>query len=234
MQWTLARVMTLIFGLAWLTGCITDLGDDPTTVHFTELRVGQESRYIRLRGFKYAVKSSNEYVQLADTLVVRVIGKDSIGFVCEDFLVRRPAQELVEYDSARLVYHLVIGQGAVRVVGTSHLFWSWLDGGYNVRLPLSALGGKQFTVSGWKLGGDPYGNDGAGFVRNAVIGGVQYPLANVYYDHFEADAGDPAIPYYHGYTGTTFIYSAELGILRSRRVGRPRLDEGLCWDLIRP
>ena len=234
MQWTLARVMTLIFGLAWLTGCITDLGDEPTIVHFSELRVGQESRYVRLRGFKYAVRASNEFVQLADTLVVRVIGKDSIGFVCEDFLTRRPAQEIAEYDSVHLIYHLVLGQGVVRVVGTSHLFWSWLSGGYKVKLPLARQSGKQFIVSGWKLGGEPFGDDGVGFVRNAVIGGVQYPLANVYYDHFEADAGDPAIPYYCGYVGASYIYSEESGIIRSRWVGRPRLDDGLCWDLIQP
>ncbi len=215
-------------------GCISDLGEEPLFVHFSDLRVGQESRYVRLHGIKYAVTSSNEYVQMAETLVVRVIGKDDIGFVCEDFLVRPPAQQLAEYDSVRLVYHLVLGQGVIRVVGESHLFWSWLDGGYNVRLPLSGLAGRQFTVNGWKLGGDPFGDDGSGFVRNAVIDGVQYPLANVYYDHFEADAGDPAIPYYHGYTGVTFIYSEHAGIIRSRKVSIPRFDEGLCWDLIAP
>jgi hypothetical protein len=234
MQWKHSHTVVLIIALFWLPGCITDLGEESTLVHFSNLKVGQESRYVRLHGYKYAIAASNEYVQLPETLIVRVIGKDSIGFVCQDFLVRRPTAPLSRFDTVRCVYHLVIAQGILRVIGDSHLFWSWTGSGTDARLPMSPLGGKQFTVSGWKFGGEPYGNSGVGFVRNATINGVTYPLANVYYDHFEADGGDPSIPYYCGYIGVTFIYSEQSGIIRSRYVLEPWFDQGLCWDLIEP
>jgi hypothetical protein len=223
----------MVLGFICFASCITDLGEW-IIVHFSDMQTGQESKYVRLHGFKYGDRSTNEYVQVADTLVVRVLGSDQSGFVLEDYLTAHSLRQLGEYDTMRFVYHVKISKGVLRVVGNSHLFWSGYTLAADAALPLPALNGKVYAVEGWKLGGDPHGDRNMGVAPTVWVGRRLYPQANVYYRHFEADGGDTLLSYYNGYCGITYIYSAEFGIIRSRYVGKPRFDEGLCWDLIYP
>jgi hypothetical protein len=73
-----------------------------------------------------------------------------------------------------------------------------------------------------------------GYVLNAKVLQRTYQRANLYLKLFEADASfpPPVPPWANTVIGQTYIYSEEYGIIRSRMVGVPTFDEGLCWDLI--
>jgi hypothetical protein len=219
-----------------LASCMTDFGEDPPYVQFGSLKVGQQSFYLRLRGYKYGDTSSNVFESLPDTLVVRVIGRDGSGFILEDYLTIYSKRGLSWFDTVRYVYHVNVAADTLRIRGTSHLFWSWYGYGASAALCLSPVTGPAYTQTGWKITGDPHGEwRSSGYILNAQILGHHYAGANLYYDHFEGDVDlQPGIPYYCGYVGVTFIYSKEFGMIRSRFVGEPELDQGLCWDLMLP
>ena len=219
-----------------LASCMTDFGDDPSWIQFGNLKVGQQSMYVRLRGYKYGDATSNESVYLADTLVVRVIGRDGDDFIFEDYLTPNSRTDLSWLDSIPCIYHVYVIADTLRIRGASNLFYSYTYWGAFARLPLSPVGGPAYTQWGWKITGDPLRQgQSSGYVLNAQILGHHYARANLYYDHFEADVDlQPGIPYYCGYVGVTFIYSKEFGMIRSRLVGTPELDQGLSWDLIFP
>ena len=214
--------------------CITDFGEEPEYIQFGDLRVGQQSMYLRLHGFKYGEVTSNVYLPISDTLVVRVIGRDAIGFVFEDYLTAHSAKSLMKFDTARFTYHVSISLDTLRVIGSSHLFWSYYFGGWKAALRLSDLTTTRFSLLGWKISGDPHSGISTGYVLNPKVLNKVYSRANVYYNHFEYDntlPPDPP-PYYCGYGGATFIYSEAYGMIRSRFVGKPQWDQGVCWDLL--
>ena len=221
--------------LVW-TSCITDFGDEPTYIRFGDIRLGQQSRYVRMHGAQYGNTATNVYEILPDTLVVTVIGFDSLGFVLEDRLTHVPQNYATDYDTITFTYHVRTRSDTLQVLGYSHLFWSYYSGGYKAKLCLLPLGGRRFTLNGWKLGEDPVTGKSSGYIFNAVVQQRRFDRANVYYDHFEYDIIAPpdSPPYYTGYGGPTFIYSQDYGMIRSRYVGKPTWDQGICWDLILP
>ncbi len=227
----------ICFGSALLwVSCVTDLGDEPTYIQFGDMRIGQQSKYVRVHGSQYGNSTSNVFEILPDTLVVTVIGYDSLGFILEDHLTHLPAAHATDFDSCGFTYHVRVRSDSLQVIGYSHMFWSAYGGAYKANHPLLPLGGRRFTLTGWKLGSDPVSGESGGFVLNAVVNQHLYERANVYYDHFEYDIDAPpdSPPYYVGRGGPTFIYSREYGMIRSRYVGEPAWDQGICWDLILP
>ena len=226
------RLLVFIVFLAPISSCITDFGEEPEYIHFNNLDVGQRSFYVRLYGKEYGNTASNIYSLIPDTLVVSVIGRDSLGFVFEEYLTQYSQKKLDPYnDTVSHRYHVRIAGDTLRVIGYSHLFYST----YLARpvLQLSPIGGRRFELTGWKISGDPFRQvDLWGYVLNAKVHDRTYPRANLFISLFEFDAYGPPVPWSNTVGGETYIYSEEYGIIRSRMVGKPTFDEGLCWDLI--
>ncbi len=218
-----------------LSSCIEDFGEPVSYINFADLKIGQRSLYVRLHGYQYGDSTSNSYSVTPDTLVVTVIGRDETGFILEDHLTPFSQRSLSQFDTTSSIYHLAIVSDTVHVVGYSHLFWSFYFGGYNSKLQISPLAERRFTLKGWKISGDPIISWlCSGYVLQATVCGRVYPRANVYVSHNVADASiRPQSSFYIPVYGATYIYSAEFGIIRSRFVGIPVYDEGLCWDLLR-
>jgi hypothetical protein len=224
-------LIVIVFTVA-LAACITDFGEEPEYIHFNNLNVGQQSVYVRLYCKEYGNTASNIYELVPDTLVVSVVGRDSLGFVFEEHMTRYSQKTLDSYnDTLDHRYHVRIARDTLRVIGYSHLFWSTYLA--KPALQLSPIGGRRFDMNGWKLSGDPFRQVALwGYVLNAKVHERTYPRANVFIKLFEADAYGPPVPWSNTVIGETYIYSEEYGIIRSRMVGMPTFDEGLCWDLV--
>jgi hypothetical protein len=204
----------------------------PRYLHFGNLQVGQESRYVRVHGYRYGDMTSNVYTIEPDTLVVRIIGKDTRGYVFEDFLTHRSRRNSMPEDTLYFTYHVSLLNDTVYVEGISHLFWGWLWPPSHTILPAREIQDPPVTIAGWKLSLDPFDGSGYAYVQDFTILGHKYSRANVFYDHFACDCsgnGDPGFDYR---LGLTVVYSASYGVIRSRRVDEPMLGQGLCWDLL--
>jgi hypothetical protein len=206
------------------SSCVTDLGEEPRYIHFGNLQVGQESRYVRVHGYLYGDTTSNIYTIEPDTLVVRIIGKDTRGYIFEDFLTPHSRRNSMPEDTLYYTYHVSLVNDTLHVEEISHLFWGMLVPPWHAILPARDIKDRPVTITGWKMSLDPFEGAGYGYALDFAIQGQKYTRANVFYDHFYFDFCGPA--------GLTLVYSASFGVIRSRRVAQPTWDQGLCWDLV--
>ena len=230
-QRTFARLL-IVFLAAILAGChlLVDPDDGPTSagnrINFSNLKVGQESRYLYLAGDNYRDQATNDFHYTGDTLVVRITAVTDSGFLVEEFItpgspIRNTGQSNEWLDST-FPYLLKADAGLLRVVPFER---EWLETKLfpgTDALALSPIPDPQIGINGWKTTAPYCECYHQGYAQNVEILGHNYPRLNVVVDDRFMQVDGP---------GTTYLYSAEDGMVRSTQVSW-WTGTGQGWDLL--
>jgi hypothetical protein len=232
------KYLFLIFSLALLfTHCDCDDNPqesitDPTQsqIDLSDIKIGQRSKYLRFTGEQYGQLSGyDRYRYKEDTLVLEVVdgGNEQMDFIeylsegstytgLRDTIYHR---FWIENDSLHMKYNTAGYQRSEFFTAYSLATWS---NGDTLVLPLNVFDGVQAEVSGWQLD-VPYSEDYREFkVNNMFLFDTSYTSLNAIINNTPMQLdGD----------GTTYIYSAGTGFVRSVNYGW-WTQTGMGWDLL--
>ncbi|HLP96590.1 MAG TPA: hypothetical protein VK168_21255 [Saprospiraceae bacterium] len=188
--------------------CTPEPGPTLNQLDFSNLAVGQKSKYLLLLGEGYAWGQADNYVYLDDTLVLEVVAQDpQKGFLVEERLQYQQdlSSTWLEADKDSVyTYYLQATTDSLKVIPvTGNYTRSRI---FNLRaLPLVQVANPEVHIVGW-MTDLPYCEcDRKGFVKNYTQFGRIYPSLNMLMHNSPMSFDGP---------GLTFIYSANDGIVR--------------------
>lgn len=227
--------LSLLFGLflvLFAASCKKDCscGVPPSsnvTISFRGLEVGQRSYYLGLLGEKYFNSSTNDFVYTDDTLILSVVGKDSIGFkVTESVHYYGDVDNWMAPDKdSTYVYYLKVENDTLHIIpaGTKHVASRIFDYVlYNEGLPLALFSDQTINITGWKTDLGYCECRREGYDDQHQQFGVDYSMLNVLIENSPMALDGP---------GRTVVYSADAGLVRFSTYSW-WTQSGYGWDLL--
>ena len=196
-------------------------------IKFSNLAVGQKSRYLNLWGEDYYSGNSNNFGYNDDTLQVKIVGKDAKGYKVEETL--HYVGDLVQwfqYDKDSVYhYYLKVSGDTLRISPSntnnvrSRLF------GYQVTvqgIPLAEFAAPKLEIQGWITSLNYCECRRTGYTENYTLFGQTFPRLNILVEN-SAMAVDG--------NGETYVYSKAKGIVRFSTYSW-WTQSGIGWDLL--
>ncbi|MBN8677188.1 MAG: hypothetical protein J0M29_03125 [Chitinophagales bacterium] len=188
--------------------CTPEPGPTLNQLDFTNLAVGQRSRYLLLWGEGYAWGQTDNYTYLQDTLMLEVLAEDpQKGFLVEERLHYQQdlSSTWLEYDKDSVyTYYLQATADSLKVfpVTGNYIRSRIFD---LSALPLAQIASPEVHIVGW-MTDLPYCEcTRKGFVKNYTQFGRIYPSLNMFMYNSPMALDGP---------GLTCIYSAKDGMVR--------------------
>lgn len=186
-------------------------GDAKGQIRFDHLEIGQHSSYAVLIGADYASRTSSPFEYVSGVLVADVVDRDERGFRVREAFASPDEVDARVHDqldaSAVYEYYLSVQDGTLRVLPVAEQLQSRLFPTRDIAsLPLREIADPVVQIFGWKTS-QPYNED---YTEAAIIDGellgVSYPHLNAVIDDTPMQTDGP---------GTTWLYSATVGVVRS-------------------
>lgn len=227
--------LSLLFGLflaLFAASCKKDCscGIPPSSnvaISFRDLEVGQRAYYLGLLGENYFNSSTNDFVYTDDTLVLSVVGEDSIGYkVTESVHYNGDVDNwMVPDKDSTYVYYLKVENDTLRILpaGTKHVASRIFD--YVVQttgLPLALFSERTINISGWKTDSGYCECRWTGYDDEYHQFGAYYSMLNVLIENSPMALDGP---------GRTFVYAADAGLVRFSTYSW-WTQSGYGWDLL--
>ena len=222
----------LAFTALVLGGCKKD--DDttlvdpiPEEINLSFLEIGQENRYVLLKGEDYLDETNMEYTHTTDTLVIEVISEDETGFLVSERLTPGSASLNGSFDvpfaESTFFYYLINNGDKVTVQSTnernrSRLFFTEDGDG----LPMMWFSEPKVQIMGWKTNLPYVQSYVEAKSENYTFAGKTYEQVNVLVDNRAMRNSG---------IGHTHIYAVDGSLLRSNRYSA-QTGSGYGWDLL--
>jgi hypothetical protein len=198
-------------------------------ISFSNLQVGQESRYIYLIATNYINPDSLNFQYLKDSLIVQVIGKNDSGYIIKEFIssnseVFTGGKGPYYYDSV-YTYLIQINADSIYFLPINNKFRSHLIGpcnGKNFTLSKMNFTDQYINILGWKTDLPYQESYRQGYTQNYELFGDKYDRLNIIVDNTQMirDAD-----------GKTYVYSLKYGIVKTSEYNLWS-DIGFGWDLL--
>lgn len=204
-------ILQAVFTLVVAGPAYADAPEDPPSIRFDSLEIGQVSRYKAFIGQNYRSPNLSPFEYIGGVLVMEIVDQNSDGWVVKEFFESAPnvpehLRTFLDPDTT-FTYALRVEQDVLRVIaqGTelrSRLFFP------RVRpdLPLRPFGEHETELMGWKTTLPYCECYREAFIEDAEVGGRTYPDVNAVVDNDFMQVDGP---------GATYLYSAEDGLVRS-------------------
>lgn len=213
----------LILLLLCLVGCDSASPDpedfEDTSIDFSALEVGQESRYVSFEGGSTYDPENAVFEYINDTLIVEVIERNGNEFIFLETVL--PGQSLRFWEDS-LRYRVTVAEDFLAI--------SSLDGERTRSnlfliadpIPLTPLEENQAELEGIVLTTAVQDLEQSGFVLNHTQQGVYFGRLNFVVDASSIVFDGPAY---------TVVYNKKAGIVRAFSVS-PWTGTGFGWDLV--
>ncbi len=203
---------------------------DNGPVRFDEPAIGQRSYYVSFRATNDFISENVQYEYITDTLVLAITGKESVGWIVNEFIAegstsRQSADDDTPLDSV-YVTMLQIDADSIYIGNLSgESYYSnffGIRGNSLFKLPLSLVAepSKQNPTC------SPFASRNADTMEysiNYTQLGQTYDHLNVYADNSMTATDGPALMY---------VYSPSYGFVRMSAINPWVPDEATGWDLI--
>lgn len=218
----------LIFILALTTLCLSCEKNEPLvteseSINLAQMKVGQKSYYVRLKGDGTRMPKPYRSEYMPDTLVAEIIAES--GGVCTIKEYLTPGSAAIKnptFDIEEHIYKVKIDKGVLIFLPESSGSWqSRLFPKAKMTLPMAENQAKAISFAGWMP--DLMENEKAGFVDNFKVFDKSFARLN-----FIRDYDDMA---FDGF-GFFYVYSEKAGIVRAGQVSSWGFP-GTAWDLLR-
>ncbi len=189
----------------------TDVTNTAEPINFCGLAIGQEVRYLRFRGYQYGHPDSEDnYAYLDDTLVLKIIDEDELGFLVEEYYspgsaVRNGGDATFAFlPDSILYYHIRLNNDTLQIPDpagsflTSRVFFSR-------NFFLGQLSGEA-EIIGWQTSFPYHENYREGMVASWELFGQEYINLRLLVDNQAMAVDGP---------GYTFAYHPTDGLIRS-------------------
>ena len=201
----------------------------PEDFRLADLQVGQQNRYVLLKGENYLDTENATFSYLNDTLVLEVISEDQTGFLVSERLTEGSASLNGEFNVAfaesTFFFYLITDEenNKVRIQSTnernrSRLFFTPDGDG----LPLTQFEEPVVEIASWKTDLPNVQSMIEARVNDLRINERSYPTANVLLDNRDMRVSG---------VGHTHIYDINGGLIRSSRYNA-QTGEGFGWDIL--
>ena len=196
---------------------------------FNNLEIGQTNRYQLFDGEDYADTDNDNFSYLGDTLIVKIVAEDELGFYVKETLTPGSASlhgsYNVAYAERTLYYHMTTENDHLRVLPDderyrSRLFFLENSSG----LPHHKIEGTELEMMGWKTNMPHHANYVEASILDIDFHEFHFPHLNVLIDNTHLDIGS-------GY-GHMHWYDAEHGGLVRSAVYSGQTARGFGWDLV--
>ena len=216
------QVLAVVFLVA-MSACdqTTNPGTSPQPVDFSNLQVGQESRYLFFTGNELSPDISYSGDMLTLTVVAKTSGD---RFTLRESLPSERASVILKDVPVTSDFTLAFKDGTVRMWGIPEsarpgFFYPWVNGNTGP-LPLAPVIEPEMKIQGLRPV-QHCGNACFGFVENHLQLGHRYQRLNVLLDDTAMSLDGP---------GMTALFSAQDGIVRVSTYSA-WTGEGYGWDL---
>lgn len=195
---------------------------------FSSLAVGQQSLYVRFYGEDYRDPNNLTFEYTPDTLVVEVVHATEDGYVFMEYL--RPGSRALEenetfYMPDSIQYLVLIADDQLQVFGIDQTYHnSKLFMSYREPLPLNPIQENKVEIRGWKTSLHYSESYRKGYIIGYQQFDKTYPRLNIVVDDTDMQLDGP---------GQTFLYAAEVGIVRSSSASW-WTGQGWGWDNLPP
>ncbi len=203
---------------------------DNGPVRFDEPAIGQRSYYVSFRAYNDNTPGNVRYEYITDTLVLAITGKETVGWIVNEFITegstsRQSADDDTPLDSV-YVTMLQIDADSIYIGNSSgESFYSnffGIRGNSLFKLPLSLVAepSKQNPTC------SPFASRNADTMEysiNYTQLGQTYDHLNVYADNSMTATDGPALMY---------AYSASTGFVRMSAINPWVFDQATGWDLV--
>lgn len=204
------------------------LPDPNNHIRFTDMQVGQTSRYVFFEGESYYDENNINFTYFPDTLQLTIIGSDANGFLVEEKLTPGSASlngaNHVSNPNKVYQYYLKVENDTVfqRIVPGGS---AWLESHLNYlpfKLPLAQFTAPEVNITGWKTNHGYTESYWTATDPDYSLFGVLYANLNILTDNRPMALDGP---------GTWYAYSAENGIVKTATYSW-WTQEGEGWDLL--
>ncbi|OGU13356.1 MAG: hypothetical protein A2X61_14745 [Ignavibacteria bacterium GWB2_35_12] len=197
-------------------------------ISFSNLQVGQESKYIYLKGEDYRNPDSSKFRYYKDTLIVQVVDKNDSGYTIKEFL--SPYSEVFNggigpnYNS--IIYYTVrIENDTIFFISDTYYLHSYLLGVYYMNpfiLSANDFFDQYINIFGWKTDLPYKENYRQGYTENYELFSEMYDRLNIIVNNgpMARDGG-----------GKTYVYSLKYGIVKTSQYSW-WWSNGDGWDLL--
>lgn len=203
------------------------LPDPGAHIRFNDMQIGQTSRYLRFSGENYYDPNNFNFIYLADTLVLRIIGADANGYLVEEKLTPGSAclnggVFLPDADST-FVNYWKIENDTVSLHAANGAFWPYSHFVYGAfALPLASFTEPSVEITGWKTNHSYTESYWTAVDPAYTLFGHFYADLNVLTDNRPMATDGP---------GALFVYNPENGIVKTASYSWwTQTGEG--WDLL--
>lgn len=201
----------------------------PKDMRLADLQVGQQNRYVLLKGENYFDAAQATFTYLDDTLVLEVISEDETGFLVSERLTEGSASLNgafnVAFAESTFFFYLILDEenNKIRIQSTnernrSRLFFTPDGDG----LPLFQFEEPVVEIVGWRTDLPNAQSMIEARVNDYRINERSYPVANVLYDNRDMRVAG---------VGHTHVYDVNGGLIRSSRYSA-QTGEGFGWDIL--
>lgn len=199
----------------------------PGQINFSQMAVGQKSRYLGLTGNDFYIKNNPDFKYSDDTLELEIVEEHAQGFKVKETLhyVGAVDQGWQNPDSV-YYYYLTISNNRLKATAVNGPYFSsrilpkqpdaW-DG-----LPLNDISTKIIGLGGWTTDLDYCQCLTDGYAENYTLFGKTYPKLNLLINNIGLNTET---------NGETYLYSKTNGIVRYSNYYYGT-QKGVGWDLI--
>lgn len=222
-------VVLLLFGLLFWASCSKDsenLLDTSNPIVFDNMAVGQQSRYVLLKGEDYKNRDNHQFEYQRDTMIIEIVSQDENGFLAEEYLSAGSASLNGEYHVAfpelTFSYYFNVQDTLLTIQAIKEREISRVFFLFDTALPLVKSEYLKVTMPSWKTS-LPYKESYImAYLEPYLLFDKRYDYLNVMIDNEGMKQNLP---------GYTHVYSAEFGLVRSSQYS-PETSKGFGWDLL--